>query len=1518
MVAPVASIAGARGGGGRPRSNSEMSGMSGRGDDDFDAVLASLLRPSRLAGGGGAKRGKKGQGQQQQQQEQQAKKDPQSMKLAALTSALIETARERRGEDTSSMDDDDDGWRGSSSSSSARPAELCLAALSALSGSLLSSPSSPEKCDLFYPLLEILRASAPYAARSNPALFASQFGTLARSLGGVATFAGEIGGAKEDNRAGAGAGAVGSNALSRRNCRTASAALTSLLIAARSAKGGVVDARTEKDALTLLRTCILGPFDDNRAKVRREAHGAALKVISSCSSSAAGGRGGASAGAGKLSAAMQHQIVRYAHRVLNAKSSKKKSKQGGGNDSSAGGGEDEAARYGRSMHLLPFLERAGPELSCPKARVDLGEDLIGVALAAVDVAAARSTAIKGVDDGRAVRMCSASLAALVPLIESSSDVSGGGGGGGGKEANEGQRFSSRVLASVLQSCSRVSSIVPSTPAGGPEAAAEIRVLTARLAAACIDDLTEPSSSSDESFQVGVKLLPLTLSAVLGLCDSSRLFALTGSDKKVAGGAEHVMSSGIAAELSRMVRTCLPRIMGGGRGGGEAEAEEASKKCVKGCVHSLEAAAGARHRRHWDAVLPVLAATIVAAAENLDPEASFVEELEDVGAGKAVRTLVDLRAEVEDAPTSREVTSAAAGAVVDGLGIEAFLSLADLEGDPSGNESGGGDDGDNSRHPDGVRDDRAWILRVLPRSPSSPSGGHGRRRTRLAYFRGHILGLARKCDVAAAKAAKKGNKGAAVMRERVVELWGLLPHFCGNPEDLAEALPGLAPVFVKAMGDARYPQLLTIICNSLKTLAAGVRERAVGGDFVQEDNLQGAKTDLAVVSEASTKLLPTLFRIVETLHGTDTSSKASAKKKKDGEGGGDDDEMDVETEADSSQTQQERKAAAEEAARRVPAVTEAIGEMARVCPQQFLSGLFRKVVQRLLAATAETDGDDDDKSGDAEDRICSLLGLAQALVSSESLGEDSVSLLYRSVRPLMRSDGHDTRVQKRAYKVMAEICERHPAFVTAPERLEEMAELLVGSVATCHVSSRHMRLKCMTHVMRGIDSSDPRQTAVIPKVSGEVLLCLKDSNAKTREGAYQLLLAMAEARGDMPEFFKIVAAALAAETPHMRSAAVMAMSRLAFEYAREDESVQALLPSALGAVVVLFDETSREVTKAAVGFLRVCVAAVEPYRLEPLLPDVVGGLMKYGRGKGRFRAKIKIVLKRLARTFGYEKISSLVPETDQRLLTHMRKLAERAERRRTAGKSDGDAGQTVFDDMMESDEEDSDDGRTFLTGATGFTRMTAASGKSLRSAALERARSVAARSAAKTAASARTSATSASVPRIRAEKVGEVLDMLDPTMAKNVHFADEMQDDEFSDDDGGDMDFDDKGRLIVGGDEEDDNAGEEQNIDDDGENDEIRFGNKRQRISKFESAKTAAAEARSRKAQRKRDEPRGLGAAYKSKKAGGDMKKKGQKYEPYAYVPLDGKSYAKKNRGKAVAQMATVVKTKGGGGKRKRR
>ena len=111
------------------------------------------------------------------------------------------------------------------------------------------------------------------------------------------------------------------------------------------------------------------------------------------------------------------------------------------------------------------------------------------------------------------------------------------------------------------------------------------------------------------------------------------------------------------------------------------------------------------------------------------------------------------------------------------------------------------------------------------------------------------------------------------------------------------------------------------------------------------------------------------------------------------------------------------------------------------------------------------------------------------------------------------------------------------------------------------------------------------------------------------------------------------------------------------------------------------------------------------QLQPLLPEVVGGILKYNKGRDRFRAKIKIILKKLVRVYGYDVIAPLVPEEHTRLITHMRKLSERAARRKAAGVQDGrSVANQDFDDMMESDEDDSDDGRTFMTGVTGFTRM----------------------------------------------------------------------------------------------------------------------------------------------------------------------------------------------------------------------
>ena len=304
----------------------------------------------------------------------------------------------------------------------------------------------------------------------------------------------------------------------------------------------------------------------------------------------------------------------------------------------------------------------------------------------------------------------------------------------------------------------------------------------------------------------------------------------------------------------------------------------------------------------------------------------------------------------------------------------------------------------------------------------------------------------------------------------------------------------------------------------------------------------------------------------------------------------------------------------------------------------------------------------------------------------------------------------------------------------------------------------------------------------------------------------------------------------------------------------------------------------------------------------------------------------------------------MPEGDARLINHMRKLSERAARRRAAGSAAttvaGGGGGTVFDDMMESDEDDSDGGRTLMTGATGFTRMTSGTGRVTR-------RSAADRSAAASSAGGGTAAAASSSgrrggaggPRIKAELEGEILDLLDSSkMVRSVRFAEDgrgggggdglfgMDD---SDDDGGaddddDVRFDGQGRIVISDGPAVAGPGappaDERYDSDDDENLELKAGGgggggKRRRVSKFESVKLAKAGGRDGpRAKPSRDGrqgggPASLGAAYKSRKAGGDVRKKGQKYEPYAYVPLNAKDYTRKNRDRAVSKMGSVVRSK---------
>lgn len=73
---------------------------------------------------------------------------------------------------------------------------------------------------------------------------------------------------------------------------------------------------------------------------------------------------------------------------------------------------------------------------------------------------------------------------------------------------------------------------------------------------------------------------------------------------------------------------------------------------------------------------------------------------------------------------------------------------------------------------------------------------------------------------------------------------------------------------------------------------------------------------------------------------------------------------------------------------------------------------------------------------------------------------------------------------------------------------------------------------------------------------------------------------------------------------------------------------------LGDMILLLASPSREVVKAAIGFIKVSIAAL-PAALELHLSELIGGLLKWSNEHNQhFKVRVRHLMERLIRLFGY--------------------------------------------------------------------------------------------------------------------------------------------------------------------------------------------------------------------------------------------------------------------------------------------
>ncbi|MQM05498.1 hypothetical protein Taro_038315 [Colocasia esculenta] len=602
---------------------------------------------------------------------------------------------------------------------------------------------------------------------------------------------------------------------------------------------------------------------------------------------------------------------------------------------------------------------------------------------------------------------------------------------------------------------------------------------------------------------------------------------------------------------------------------------------------------------------------------------------------AIRNLADMQKLPDEVLVPRKQLHACLGTALGAIGPALFLDLLPLNLDV-----------------DDLSEANVWLLPILKQHIVG---------AQLSFFRRSIFFMIGRLQQKTLKFEGEGLiVSARNTKALVYSLWSLLPAFCNYPVDTATAFTSLQKVLCDTL--QADPELRGIICSSLQILIQQNRRMLTENLDAPDDEMNYFEQKAR--AHYTPKLAEENLNAIRSFSAEFFSVLSDIFFKDSKDSGG--------------------------------CLQALIHEFASVSDKKLVKKLFTHTMYKLLKVIQEINGLDQNKISSSMQVDASfsessllvkralLLDLAISLLPGLEIEE--IDCLFTAIKPGFKDK--EGLIQKKTYKILSTILKDRDDFLQC--KLDELLGMMVEVLPDCHFSAKRYRLDCLYYLIVHISkvsmdvdyfiyiylehgASEERKHTIVSSYLTEIILALKEPNKKTRNRAYDMLVEIGHACGDeeqggkkehLQHFFNMVAGGLAGETPHMISAAIKGLARLAYEFSDLLGTAYNLLPSTF----LLLQRENREITKANLGFLKVLVARTQADGLHEHLKSIVEGLLKWRDDtKNHFKAKVKLLIEMLVKKCGLDAVKAVMPEQHLKLLTNIRKITERKERK---GKSEG--------------------------------------------------------------------------------------------------------------------------------------------------------------------------------------------------------------------------------------------------------
>lgn len=693
---------------------------------------------------------------------------------------------------------------------------------------------------------------------------------------------------------------------------------------------------------------------------------------------------------------------------------------------------------------------------------------------------------------------------------------------------------------------------------------------------------------------------------------------------------------------------------------------------------------------------------------------------------------------------------------------------------------------------------------------------------LAYFRDSMLPIAIMCSKKSKELSEKQDGiGAHSYELLYYQIWALLPAFCNNPIDIKDNFKTLAQ---------RLGQVIEHEKDLRMAVMASIRK------LITRSIENEAKEDTNELARFAKNYLPLLFNLYTT--------KPS----------GSDDEG-------------QRRSA-----------FETIVIYLSITSKELITQLFDKIMEKL----ENTDTDEYTK--------LSLYDLIRIL--SQFTDKNKLEILYKMCIPKInqRSRG---KLQKKSYRIIEDICGSQSEICKKYilDNRDSIEDDLNNAKMRIAPSARSTRLRCIRNLVKNHDNL--QETKFFKFIIPEIILCVKDVNSKCRDIAYDLLDVIAIKFLSNPEAFdnyiNIIIGRL--EDGNYIDATLLALASIVFNHNGSVGFIK--IKEILQRSCNLLTVEKRETVLSALSFIKVFLTSMPITIIGPTLPTIIEGLTKMTEDcKGHFRQKVRILLIKLIRKFGVDMITGIVPLTNEIMHKQLKNIRKHEARKLKAKEEQN----SKMDEEMEEDDEFSSKKQTTKS----IEDILADSDSEVDDIDDD-------------AVNKKDKHQKKNIKKTWIQETGDtIVDLADASAAKNISAtkpgSKKITDDKKSKDHGfklaedgrfiikddDDDDSDDGNSMkkkkklpFLGSDSEDDYEEADDNADDDGKSVISIVPGKRKRQDDASSVATSRYRAggsgihRPTKTVKVEANP---GAEYRSKKAPGDVKKKG-KHDPYAYVPL---------------------------------